>query len=175
MGVFKQLLFIQKLLSKHTIVWWVFSFPPFSSGRLSEVSKRRLIITSEWAMWPELKSRKSKTVLTFSYSLWEREGERGDRWCWRGTFVKCSLLNYGGSPWLLFCFQIKILFIYFLERGEGREKEIPMCERYIHPSVASRTPPAGDLACNQECVVTGNWTSDLSVPRWALNLLSHTS
>ena len=36
-------------------------------------------------------------------------------------------------------------------------------------------PPTRGLACTQACVLTGNWTSDLLVPRPALSLLSHTS
>ena len=45
-------------------------------------------------------------------------------------------------------FFLKISFIYFLERGEGRERgrETSMCERYC--LVVSRTPPTGDLAHN---------------------------
>ena len=69
-------------------------------------------------------------------------------------------------------------FIYlFLETGEGREKERErtlMFERHTS-SVASHMPPAGDLARNQACTLTGNRTGDLSVGRLALNPLSHTS
>ena len=36
-------------------------------------------------------------------------------------------------------------------------------------------PQLGTWPATQTCVLTGNWTSDLSVPRPALNPLSHTS
>ena len=38
--------------------------------------------------------------------------------------------------------------MYVFKRGEGREKERDISVREIHGSVASHTPPAGDLACN---------------------------
>ena len=44
----------------------------------------------------------------------------------------------------VFCFVLKILFIYFLERGEGRKRER---EKY-HCVVASRMPHPGALARN---------------------------
>ena len=68
---------------------------------------------------------------------------------------------------------LPIYFIYlFLERREGREKKR---ERNINVwSVASRTPPTGDQPATQACAPTGNQTSDLSVCRSVLNLLSHT-
>ena len=51
----------------------------------------------------------------------------------------------------------------FVESGAGREKEK---ERNInvrekHPSVASHTPPTGDLAGNPACAMTGNRTGNL--------------
>ena len=71
---------------------------------------------------------------------------------------------------MIFVF-FKDLFIYFLERGEGREKE-----REKHQCVVTTcAPPAGDLAHNPECAPTGNQTSDLLVRRLALNPLNHTS
>ena len=53
-----------------------------------------------------------------------------------------------------------ILFIYFLERGEGREKEKErnINVREIHQSVASHTCPAGGPSCDP-----GRW------PDWELN------
>ena len=61
-------------------------------------------------------------------------------------------------------------FIYsFLERGEGRERNISVREK--HPSVASPTLPR---PITQACALTGNRISDLSVRRPPLIPLSHT-
>ena len=72
---------------------------------------------------------------------------------------------------------LRDLIYLFLERGGGREKER---ERNInaqnkHWLVASHTPPTGDLAATQVCVLIGNRTSNVSVFRSVLNPLSHTS
>ena len=62
---------------------------------------------------------------------------------------------------IMFCFYL------FIEREEGREKEIEretlMCERYT------------DWPATQAGALTGNRTGDLLVCRLALNPLSHTS
>ena len=68
----------------------------------------------------------------------------------------------------LFC---KDLFIYFLERGEGWEKEK---ERYINHLPLSH-PQLGTWPTTQACALTGNQTGNLSVQRLALNPLSHAS
>ena len=49
-----------------------------------------------------------------------------------------------------------------------------MGEKHQHV-VASRVPPAGDLAHNQVCTLTGNGTGDAMVHRPTLNPLSYTS
>ena len=50
-------------------------------------------------------------------------------------------------------------FYLFLERGEGREKdrERNIDVREIHQSVASRTPPSGDLAHNPGMCPDWEW------------------
>ena len=67
----------------------------------------------------------------------------------------------------------KKYFIYFIfrerEREGEREGEKHQC------AVASRTPPAGHLARNPACAMTGNQTGGPLVLRLALNPLSHTS
>ena len=63
----------------------------------------------------------------------------------------------------------KIIYLFlFLEREEGREKEM---ERNIKVQL----PPTGDLACNPCMCLTGNWTSNPMVHRLALSPLSHTT
>ena len=68
-------------------------------------------------------------------------------------------------------------FIYlFSERGKGREKEK---ERNINVwenrSVVPCMPQKGAWPATQVCAPTGNWATNLSVCRPALNPLSHTS
>ena len=77
-----------------------------------------------------------------------------------------------------FFFFLKILFIYFLERGERREKE-----REINIIVWEITSIGcllhahnwGTWPATQACALTGTWTCDLLVHRSAFNPLSHTS
>ena len=72
----------------------------------------------------------------------------------------------------------KILFIYFQRQGKGgrKDRERNIDVQKIHQSVASHTPPTGDLThTTQACALTGNQTSDLSVRRSALSPLSHTN
>ena len=57
-----------------------------------------------------------------------------------------------------------MLFIYFLERGEGKEKEREKNRNVWLP-----------LTCPQACALTGNGTGDHLVRRLALNALSYTS
>ncbi|KAF6114729.1 hypothetical protein HJG60_010663 [Phyllostomus discolor] len=88
--------------------------------------------------------------------------------------IKSVTIKFKSIFLLLF---FKILFIYFLERGEGREKKK---ERNInvqekHQLVASCTPPTGDLAHNPGMCPDQNQTCDLSVCRTMPNPLSHTS
>ena len=68
----------------------------------------------------------------------------------------------------LFIF-FKILFIYFLERWEVKERGKHQCV------VASCTPPTGDPASNPGMCPTGNRTGDPLICRLALNPLSCTS
>ena len=64
-------------------------------------------------------------------------------------------------------------FIYlFLGRGEVREKQR---ERNINVWLPLVFPQLGTWPTTQPWALTGNWTSDLSVHRSALNPLSHTS
>ena len=71
------------------------------------------------------------------------------------------------SPFYLFLKR----FYLFLEKGRegGREEEKHQCV------VASGAPPMGTWPTTQACALTGDRTSDPSVHRLALNLLSHTS
>ena len=66
------------------------------------------------------------------------------------------------------------LFIFFLERGEGKEKEK---ERNINVWFTSHIPPMGTWPTTQACALTGNRTSDPLVHRPALSphQVSHTS
>ena len=66
----------------------------------------------------------------------------------------------------------KLLFILFLERGEGREKER---ERNMNVWLLLVCPPLGTWPATQACAPTGNQTGDPMVHRLALNPLSHTS
>ena len=54
---------------------------------------------------------------------------------------------------------LTILFIYFLERGEGGEKE----ERNINVWLHLARPPLGTWPAIQACALTGNITSNLLV------------
>ena len=64
-------------------------------------------------------------------------------------------------------------FIYlFLERGEERENER---ERNINMWLPLACPPAGNLAHNQACALTGNRIGDPLGHRLVLNPLNHTS
>ena len=65
-----------------------------------------------------------------------------------------------------------VLFIYFLERGEGREKErernINVCLPIVHPLL-------GTWPATQACALTGNQNINALVHRLPLSPLSHTS
>ena len=69
-------------------------------------------------------------------------------------------------------FFFKILFIFFLERGKGREKGR---DRNISGWLLLMLPQLGTWPATQACAPTGNQTGDLLVRRLALNPLSHTS
>ena len=67
---------------------------------------------------------------------------------------------------------LKILFIYFLERMEGREKQR---ERKINVWLPLVHPLLGTWPATQACALNGNQTGDPLVHRLVLNPLSHTS
>ena len=69
-------------------------------------------------------------------------------------------------------FFFKILFIYFLDRGEGREKER---ERNINVWLPLERPLMRTWLATQTYAPTGNWTGDPLVRRLVLSPLSHTS
>ena len=75
---------------------------------------------------------------------------------------------------LVILFVFKILFIYFLERGEGREKER---ERIINVWLPLPVPLPGDLACKPG--TCPHWDSpslgDSLLCNVELNPLSHTT
>ena len=70
------------------------------------------------------------------------------------------------------CSFFEILFIYFLERGEGKEKER---KRNINVWLPLTRPPLGIWLATQACVLTGNRTINPLAHRPAFNPLSHTS
>ena len=66
----------------------------------------------------------------------------------------------------------KILFILFLERREGKEKER---ERNINVWLPLAHPLLGTWPTTHACALTGNQTCDPLLPRLALYPLSYTS
>ena len=82
------------------------------------------------------------------------------------------LLNF-----FFFFFKKNILFIYFQREEKGgkkRGRETLMYERNIDWLPLAH-PQLGIWPATQACALTGNWTSNLSVSRLVLNLLSYTS
>ena len=79
--------------------------------------------------------------------------------CW-GHRLSASFIN------------IFFKYIYFLERGERREKER---ERKINVWLPLVCPQLGTWPTTQACALTGKGTGDPLVPRPELNPLSHTS
>ena len=73
------------------------------------------------------------------------------------------------SPTLFF---FKILFVYFLERREGRVKGR---ERNVNVWLPLKCPLLGTWPTTQACALTGNHTSNTLVYRPALYPLSHTA
>ena len=72
----------------------------------------------------------------------------------------------------IFIFFSKILFIYFIERDEGREK---VGEKY-QCVVTSHVAPTGEhWLTTQACALTANATIDSLIHRLALNPLCHSS
>ena len=63
---------------------------------------------------------------------------------------------------------LKILFIYFLERGRKGEER----DRNITMRLPLRSPPLGTLPATQACGLTGNRTGAPLVRRLALDPLS---
>ena len=67
---------------------------------------------------------------------------------------------------------LKTLFILFLDRGDGREKQR---ERNIHVWLPLTCPLLGTWPETQACALTGNRTGDPLVHRLALNPLRHSN
>ena len=65
-----------------------------------------------------------------------------------------------------------LIYLLFLEIGEGREKER---ERNINVWLPPVCPPLGTWPATQACALTGNRIGSSLVRRPALNLLSYTS
>ena len=59
--------------------------------------------------------------------------------------------------------------LFFLERGEGREKE----RKRVIDQLPLAQAPTGDQCATQACAPTGNQTGDLSPYGMILNQLSH--
>ena len=100
---------------------------------------------------------------------------RGSLFCFTNKCPRCFLSPQNRALLLKTCFFFFFFkdFIYlFLERGEGREKER---ERNISVWLPLTLPQLGTSPATQACALTGNWTCDPLVCRWALNPLSHTS
>ena len=77
-----------------------------------------------------------------------------------------------GPPWGPHLKKIFYLFIYFVERGEGKEKER---ERHINVWLPFVCPLLETWPATQACALTGNPTGNPLVGRPTLNPLSHTS
>ena len=73
---------------------------------------------------------------------------------------------------------LKNIFYLFIFRERGMEgekgRETAMCKRYMDRMPIARPQP-GTWPSTQASALTGNRTSNLLVPRLALNPLSHTS
>ena len=94
--------------------------------------------------------------------------------CKQSVLVRVLSCKHTLGEEFLFFF---LRFIYlFLERGEGRQRgrEILTCKRYINWLPLAQ-PQLGTWHTTPVCILTGNWTRDLSVCRPALTPLSHTS
>nr|KAF6349168.1 hypothetical protein mMyoMyo1_011724 [Myotis myotis] len=70
---------------------------------------------------------------------------------------------------------LKIYFIYFLQRGRERDRDLETSMREKHRSAASCTPPTGDVPATKVHALDQNRTQDPSVRRPMLYPLSHTS
>ena len=90
------------------------------------------------------------------------------------TSMFLSLSFFLPSP--LYKYIYILLFFMFLEGKGGRKRgrETSMCKRNINRSPLA-CPQVGTWPTTQACALTGNWTSDPSVCRRVLNLLSHIS
>ena len=96
--------------------------------------------------------------------------------------MNLRLCGWSNWLWVLFCFGAQMwswmrkwqgCFIYlFLERGEGREKEM---ERSMECVVASHLPPTGDPAHNPDLCPDWESNCDPWVRRQVLSPLSRTS
>ena len=67
---------------------------------------------------------------------------------------------------------IFVIYLFILERGEGREKDR---ERNINVWLPLECPALGTWPATQACALTGNWTGDPLVYRPAVNPLSYSS
>ena len=84
-------------------------------------------------------------------------------------YYETYILIFYFNAWNSFLFKD---FIYFLERGEGKEKEK---ERNINVCLPLMCPQLGIWPTMQACALTGNWTSNPLVCRPKLNPLGYTS
>ena len=93
------------------------------------------------------------------YAVWKWEVRKRE---------KSIIIQIQNICWIDWFFHFKdfIYLLFFLERGQGREKER---ERNI------TCPQLGTWPTTQACALTGNQTGDHPVCRPALNPLSHTS
>ena len=86
---------------------------------------------------------------------------------WRNHFVAYYLMNF-----IVF---LNIYIYLFLESRGGRKRGREMtCERNVYWLPRTHPQPVS-WPMTQACALTGNQTSDLSIPRLGLNPLSHTS
>ena len=81
--------------------------------------------------------------------------------------VNPTLFNYSHCVWFFLLFFFKD-FILFLERGEGRERNITVWLPLMHPAL-------GTWPAIQACALTGDRTGDRLLCRLTLNPLSHTT
>ena len=91
---------------------------------------------------------------------WTTTAQNTDPVSWANRCLKRILEESNASDvflFLLFIYYLKVSFILFLERGEGREKER---EGNISVWLPLTWPPLGTWPATQACALTGNRISD---------------